>query len=88
MQILAMIGGLLLLVGWIWTIITAFKGGGTLWGILNILMCIQPLIGIISAVMKKAEWLPVAIMTVGAILSTIGNYPMMSDMINQMSQSQ
>jgi xanthosine utilization system XapX-like protein len=79
-----MIGGLLFLVGWIWTIITAFKGGGTLWGVLNIIPCIQPLVGIISAVLKKAAWAPVALMIVGLILSLLGgDY---SAVMNQMQQ--
>ncbi|HEX8737046.1 MAG TPA: hypothetical protein VF721_17070 [Pyrinomonadaceae bacterium] len=72
MPILGIIGSILALVGLVWTIITAFKKGGNTWGILNIIICIQPLIGIISAVMKKAEWIPVAIMILGCILSAIG----------------
>ena len=77
MQIIGSIGSLLVLIGAIWTIITAFRMGGTLWGVLNILLCIQPLIGIVSAAMKKAEWTPVIIMIVGSILASIGWYPMM-----------
>ena len=77
MQILGGIGSLLVLIGAIWTIITAFRMGGTLWGVLNILLCIQPLIGIVSAAMKKAEWTPVILMIVGSILASIGWYPMM-----------
>ena len=84
MQILGAIGGILFLVGWVWTIITAFKGGGTLWGVLNIIPCIQPIIGIVSAALRKAEWVPVGIMILGAILSTVGNYSMINDMMNQM----
>lgn len=84
MQILGMIGSLISVVGWIWTIITAFKTGGTLWGVLNIIPCIQPLVGIVSAAMKKAKWLPVIIMIIGVILSTIGNFSKMTDMMNHM----
>ena len=72
MQLLGAIGGLLFLVGWIWTIITAFRGGGTLWGVLNIIPCIQPLIGIVSAAMKKAAWAPVGLMILGTILAVMG----------------
>jgi hypothetical protein len=72
MAILGYIGWLLFIVGWIWAAITAFKGGGTLWGILNILLCIQPIIGIISAILKKAAWLPVGLMILGIILSALG----------------
>ncbi len=84
MEILGGLGSLLVLVGFIWTIITAFRLGGTLWGILNILICVQPIIGIVSAAMKKAEWLPVIIMTVGGILSSIGWYPMMMQTMQDM----
>ena len=72
MAILGFIGGILFLVGWIWTILTAFKGGGTLWGIINIIPCIQPLTGIISAILKKAAWAPVGLMILGIILSMLG----------------
>ena len=84
MAILGSLGSILMLVGLVWTIITAFKMGGTLWGVLNILICVQPIIGVVSAAMKKAEWLPVILMIVGWILSTIGWYPTMMDMMNQM----
>ncbi len=72
MGILGILGSLLFLVGAVWTIITAFKAGGTLWGVLNILLCIQPIVGIVSAAMKKAEWLPVGLMILGIILSILG----------------
>jgi len=58
--------------------------GGTLWGVLNILICVQPIIGIVSVVLKKAQWLPVILMVIGSILSTIGWYPMMMDMQRNM----
>lgn len=66
MSILAIVGGLLLFVGWIWNIVVSFKTGGTLWGILNIFF--QPLVGIISAAMKKTQWAPVGMMIVGLVL--------------------
>lgn len=72
MEILAVIGSILSLVGLVWTIVTAFKMGGTTWGILNIVICIQPIIGIVAAVMKKAQWLPVILMIVGFILIVAG----------------
>jgi len=81
MAILSIIGGLLTLVGWIWTAITAFKAGGTLWGVLNIIPCIQPIVGIVSAAMKKAEWLPVGLMILGIILNLLGGGAQM--MMNQ-----
>ncbi|MDQ3801196.1 MAG: hypothetical protein M3384_17380 [Acidobacteriota bacterium] len=81
MLILGVLGGILSLVGLVWTIISAFKMGGTTWGILNILICVQPIIGIVSAAMKKAEWLPVILMIIGSILSVIGNYSAMAEMM-------
>jgi hypothetical protein len=71
MSILATLGGILILVGWIWAIVVAFKTSGALWGILNIIP-IQPLIGIISAALKKTAWAPVGIMILGVILSYFG----------------
>ncbi len=66
MSILLILGGILIFVGWIWNIIVSFKMGGTLWGILNIFF--QPLVGIISAAMKKTQWAPVGVMILGIIL--------------------
>ncbi|NOT46473.1 MAG: hypothetical protein HOP17_01805 [Acidobacteria bacterium] len=68
---LGMLGGILVLVGWIWAIVIAFKTSGALWGILNIIP-IQPLIGIVSAAMKKTAWLPVGLMILGVVLSWLG----------------
>lgn len=84
MWILGTIGGLLYLVGLIWTIVTAFKSGGALWGVLNILLCVQPLIGIISAILKKAAWAPVGLMILGFLLSLIGNYPAINEALRNM----
>ncbi|QYU67047.1 hypothetical protein J4558_19120 [Leptolyngbya sp. 15MV] len=70
MSILFAIGGILILVGWIWNIITSFKMGGTLWGVLNIFL--QPIMGIVSAVMGKTAWPPVGVMILGIILYFIG----------------
>lgn len=68
MSILGMLAAVLILVGWIWAIVVAFKTSGALWGILNIIP-IQPLIGIVSAAMKKTAWIPVGLMILGVILS-------------------
>lgn len=66
MTILRYGGAILILIGWIWNIVAAFKMGGTIWGVLNIFL--QPLVGIISAAMKKTQWAPVGIMILGLIL--------------------
>jgi hypothetical protein len=52
------------LAGWIWTIISAFKKGGVLWGILNIIP-IQPLIGVITLLFGKVERQPVGLTAIG-----------------------
>ncbi len=70
MSILVMIGGILLLVGWIWNIVVSFKMGGTLWGVLNIFF--QPIVGIISAFMQKTQWPPVGLMILGLVLYLVG----------------
>lgn len=63
--ILALILGIAALVGWIWTIVSAFKVGGALWGILNIIP-IQPLIGVITLLVGKVDRRPIGLMAIGA----------------------
>jgi hypothetical protein len=70
MSLLLMLAGILILVGWIWNIVVSFQMGGTLWGVLNIFL--QPVMGIISAAMKKTSWTPVGLMILGIILYLIG----------------
>ena len=65
MEILALALGVAAFAGWIWTIVSAFKTGGALWGVLNIIP-IQPLIGIISYIAGKVDRRPVGLMAVGA----------------------
>ena len=62
--ILALVLGIVGLAGWIWTIVSAFKVGGTLWGIINIIP-IQPLIGIITFLIGKVDRRPVGLMAIG-----------------------
>ena len=62
--ILALVLGIVALVGWIWTIVSAFKVGGVLWGIINIIP-IQPLIGIITFLIGKVDRRPVGLMAIG-----------------------
>ena len=64
MQILALLLGIAALAGWIWTIVSAFKVGGTLWGIINIIP-IQPLIGVITLVVGKVDRRPIGLMAIG-----------------------
>ncbi|MDI1240547.1 MAG: hypothetical protein PSX80_01340 [bacterium] len=60
----------IVLIGWVWNIVTAFKMGGTLWGILNIFL--QPFVGIVSAILKKTSWIPVGVMLLGLLLFLLG----------------
>ena len=64
MEILALILGIVALAGWIWTIVSAFKVGGALWGILNIIP-IQPLIGVITYLVGKVDRRPIGLMAIG-----------------------
>ena len=59
-----------ILIGWVWNIVTAFKTGGTLWGVLNIFL--QPFVGVISAILGKTSWIPVAVMVAGLALFFLG----------------
>ena len=70
--ILGMVLGIVALAGWIWTIVSAFKVGGTLWGIINIIP-VQPLIGIITFVIGKVDRRPVGLMAIGAFGSILIN---------------
>jgi hypothetical protein len=80
MGILTTVGCIVFLIGWIWLIITGFKVGGALWGIINIFF--QPLTGLIFCIVKKAGWQPFIVMLIGLILfggfggmTAISNYP-------------
>lgn len=65
LEILAILLGIIAFAGWIWTIISAFKIGGVLWGILNIIP-IQPLIGVITFLVGKVDRRPIGLMAIGA----------------------
>lgn len=70
MEILLFLCGIVALIGWIWTIVSAFQVGGILWGILNIIP-IQPLIGAITFLLGKVDRKPVGIMGIGVFLGII-----------------
>jgi len=71
MGILALIGLLIFLVGWIWMIVVAFKEGGALWAVL--VFFFSWIAGLIFAVTKKNGWTQVGIMILGLILVVVGN---------------
>jgi len=80
MAILTTVGCIVFFIGWIWLIITGFKVGGPLWGIINIFF--QPITGLIFCIVKKAGWQPFIVMLIGLILfggfggmTMISNYP-------------
>ena len=80
MGILAMLGGLIALIGYVWLIVVAFQTSGAIWGIVNIFF--QPITGLIFCIVRKTGWKRFAIMVLGVIiwaglggLSMMGNYP-------------
>ena len=76
MGIIAMLGGLVMVIGWIWLIVVGFKVS-TLWGILNIIF--QPITGLIFCIMNKTGWKQFGIMILGLILwGGFGGLAMMS----------
>jgi hypothetical protein len=66
MGILALLGVIVMLVGWIWLIIVGFKVS-TLWGVLNIFF--QPITGLIFCIMNKTGWKQFIIMILGVIIA-------------------
>lgn len=70
MAILGLIGALVFFVGWIWLIVTGFKAGGALWGILNIFF--QPITGLIFCIVNKTGWMQFGIMIAGLVLVVLG----------------
>ena len=67
---LVYVGIAVILIGWVWNIVTAFQKGGTLWGVLNIFL--QPFMGILSAILKKTSWAPIGVMLLGLVLFFVG----------------
>ena len=70
MSILAILGSLLFLVGWIWLLVVAYKAEGALWAILNIFF--QPIMGLIFCILKKVGWMQWGLMVIGLLLVMIG----------------
>ncbi|HRH41417.1 MAG TPA: hypothetical protein PKY82_07195 [Pyrinomonadaceae bacterium] len=71
MDFLGFVGSILLFIGWIWTVVEAFRTSGALWGILNIIP-FQPIMGIVSGALKKISWTPVLLMIIGMLMSVLG----------------
>lgn len=72
---LGALGGIMVLVGWIWLIVTAIQVGAdtkekVIWGLVNF-FC-QPIGGIVFYIMKKAGLVPLLILIVGYVLMFLG----------------
>jgi len=79
MAILYILGLVVMLIGYIWLIVVAFKVS-IIWGIVNIFF--QPITGLIFCVMNKTGWKQFLIMIVGLViwlgfggLALMSNYP-------------
>jgi hypothetical protein len=78
MGMLAMLGVLVMAVGYIWLVVVAFKSAGALWGIINIFF--QPITGLIFCIVKKTGWMQFGLMVLGIILfAGFGGLTMMSN---------
>lgn len=71
MKVLQAVGWVLYFVGLIWAIASSLKKGSRLWAILNLLLCFQPIIGVVAAILKKTDWLPVALLVIAFIISLL-----------------
>ncbi len=80
------LGILIALIGWVWLIITGFKEGGALWGILNIFF--QPITGIIFCVMHKTGWFALALLIIGNIIAGVGIVPIVMSNLDQLQKFQ
>lgn len=69
------IGGLICLIGWIWLIVIGFQKGGALWGVLIIFF--SWIAGLIFCIINKTGWIPLILMIVGGIISSVGMVPLM-----------
>ncbi len=79
-----LVGCLIFFVGWIWLIVIAFKQGGALWGILNIIC--QPITGIIFCIVHKTGWLQLALLIIGNIIAGVGMIPLIPAYLKMLEQ--
>lgn len=78
------LGSLLLLVGAIWLVVIAIQTGQStgekaLWAIVNFIC--QPIGGIVFYLVKKQGLIPLILVIIGSILTGIGYYSVMGDMM-------
>ncbi len=89
MPFLAMVGGLLMLVGIIWLIIISIQTGQStgekvLWAVVNFLC--QPLGGIIFYIIKKQGLVPLILVIIGFLLYGAGAYSAIQSAMQNMSR--
>ncbi|NNF00144.1 MAG: hypothetical protein HKN25_14075 [Pyrinomonadaceae bacterium] len=78
------LGLLLMFIGWIWLIVSGFKTGGALWGILNIFF--QPITGIIFCFVHKTGWVPLILMIIGIVIYSGGLIPIVMSNMDKIPQ--
>ena len=70
MAILSILGVVLLLVGWIWLMVVAYKTAGALWAVLIFFFSL--LAGLIFCIMHKTGWMQWGIAVVDWLLVMFG----------------
>ena len=70
MAILSLLGAVLMLVGWIWLMVVAYKSAGALWAVLIFFFSL--LAGLIFCIMKKEGWMQWGLLLVGWLLVMFG----------------
>lgn len=69
-MLLTTIGLVLLLVGWIWLMVVAYKATGALWAVL--IFFFQVLAGLIFCIMHRIGWMQWGLMVLGCLLIILG----------------
>jgi len=72
MDILGLIGSIVMLIGWIWLLVTAFKNGGILWVILIFFFSL--IAGLVYCIVKKTGWTQYAMILVGWLIVMYGAF--------------
>lgn len=70
MGILALLGLVLMLVGWIWLIVIGYKTGGAVWAVLIFFFSL--IAGLIFCITKKEGWMQWGLMLVGWLIVMFG----------------
>ncbi len=67
--LIGVVGALIFIVGYVWTIIIAFNKGGGRWGIICIFF--PPITSLVFCLIKKTGWLQFALMILGLGLTLV-----------------